>query len=46
LQTAQAAEYPNKTVTIIAPVAPGGGVDLVARTVAERLTKSLVKALL
>ncbi len=39
--TAQAAEYPNKTVTIIAPVAPGGGVDLVARTVAERLTKSL-----
>jgi tripartite-type tricarboxylate transporter receptor subunit TctC len=33
--------YPTKTVRIIAPVAPGGGVDLVARTVADRLTKSL-----
>ncbi|QJR14948.1 Bug family tripartite tricarboxylate transporter substrate binding protein [Usitatibacter palustris] len=33
--------YPNKTVKIIAPVAPGGGVDLTARTVAEALTKSL-----
>ncbi|WP_225984872.1 Bug family tripartite tricarboxylate transporter substrate binding protein [Noviherbaspirillum aerium] len=33
--------YPTKTVRIIAPVAPGGGVDLVARTVAERLTKSM-----
>lgn len=33
--------YPTKTVRIIAPVQPGGGVDLVARTVAERLTKSM-----
>ena len=37
---AQAA-YPTKPVKIIAPVAPGGGVDLVARTVAERLGKAL-----
>jgi tripartite-type tricarboxylate transporter receptor subunit TctC len=37
---AQAA-YPNRTVKIIAPVAPGGGVDLVARTVAERLQRAL-----
>jgi tripartite-type tricarboxylate transporter receptor subunit TctC len=36
-----AADYPNKPVTILAPVAPGGGVDLVARTIADRLTKSL-----
>jgi tripartite-type tricarboxylate transporter receptor subunit TctC len=36
-----AADYPSKPVTILAPVAPGGGVDLVARTIAERLTKSL-----
>jgi len=36
-----ASDYPNKPVTILAPVAPGGGLDLVARTVAERLTKSL-----
>jgi tripartite-type tricarboxylate transporter receptor subunit TctC len=33
--------YPTKTVKIIAPVAPGGGVDLVARTMADRYTKAL-----
>ena len=33
--------YPSKPVKIIAPVQPGGGVDLVARTVAEQLTKSM-----
>jgi tripartite-type tricarboxylate transporter receptor subunit TctC len=38
---AQTAPYPSRTVKIIAPVAPGGGVDLVARTVAERLQKAL-----
>ena len=32
--------WPSKTVKIIAPVAPGGGVDLVARTMAERLGKA------
>jgi tripartite-type tricarboxylate transporter receptor subunit TctC len=37
---AQAA-YPNRTVRIIAPVQPGGGVDLVGRTVADRLTRAL-----
>jgi tripartite-type tricarboxylate transporter receptor subunit TctC len=36
-----AQDYPNKTVKIIAPVQPGGGVDLVARTVAEQLGRSL-----
>jgi len=38
---AQSGAYPNRTVKIIAPVAPGGGVDLVARTVAERLQRAL-----
>ena len=38
---ATAQDYPAKTVKIVAPVQPGGGVDLVARTVAEQLTKSL-----
>lgn len=38
---AQTSPYPNRTVKIIAPVAPGGGVDLVARTVAERMQKAL-----
>lgn len=41
---AQGAAYPNRTVKIIAPVAPGGGVDLVARTVAERMQKALGQA--
>ena len=39
--SAQPAAYPTRTVKIIAPVAPGGGVDLVARTVAERMQKAL-----
>lgn len=38
---AAAQDYPAKTVKIVAPVQPGGGVDLVARTVAGQLTKSL-----
>ena len=38
---AAAQDYPTKTVKIVAPVQPGGGVDLVARTVAEQLTRSL-----
>src|SRR5215475_14589449 len=29
--------YPSRTIKIIAPVQPGGGVDLVARTLADRL---------
>ena len=33
--------WPTRSVKIIAPVAPGGGVDLVARTMAERLGKAL-----
>jgi len=33
--------YPNKPVKIIAPVQPGGGVDLVARTIADRLGRVL-----
>jgi tripartite-type tricarboxylate transporter receptor subunit TctC len=33
--------YPNKTIRIIAPVQPGGGVDLVARTIGDRIAKGL-----
>lgn len=33
--------YPAKPVRIVAPVQPGGGVDMVARTVAEQLSKSM-----
>ena len=35
------AGWPNRTIRIIAPVQPGGGVDLVARTIAERLANPL-----
>jgi tripartite-type tricarboxylate transporter receptor subunit TctC len=35
------APYPNRPVKIIAPQAPGGGVDLVARIVADRLSRGL-----
>jgi tripartite-type tricarboxylate transporter receptor subunit TctC len=33
--------YPSKPIKIIAPVQPGGDVDLVARTIGERISKAL-----
>jgi len=33
--------YPTKPIKIIAPVQPGGGLDLVARQVGDRLSKAL-----
>jgi tripartite-type tricarboxylate transporter receptor subunit TctC len=33
--------YPNRVVKIIAPQAPGGGVDLVGRIIAERLGRAM-----
>jgi len=38
---ANAQPYPNRPIKIIAPVQPGGGVDLVARTIADRISKPL-----
>ena len=40
--TAHGAEspYPNRTIRWIVPLPPGGGADIVARTIAERLSKS------
>jgi tripartite-type tricarboxylate transporter receptor subunit TctC len=35
------APYPNRLVKIIAPQAPGGGVDLVGRVIADRLGRAL-----
>jgi tripartite-type tricarboxylate transporter receptor subunit TctC len=33
--------YPNRPIKLIAPVQPGGGVDLVARQVGDRLARAL-----
>jgi tripartite-type tricarboxylate transporter receptor subunit TctC len=34
-------DYPNRPLRFIVPLPPGGGADLMARTVAERLAKNL-----
>jgi tripartite-type tricarboxylate transporter receptor subunit TctC len=41
LDASGAEGYPARPVRIIAPVQPGGGVDLVGRTVAEQLSRSM-----
>jgi tripartite-type tricarboxylate transporter receptor subunit TctC len=38
---AAAQEYPTRTVTLIVPYPPGGGVDAMARIVAEKLSAAL-----
>src|SRR5687767_3992718 len=36
-----AQSYPTKPVRIIVPISPGGNVDIIARTLAQRLTQSM-----
>jgi tripartite-type tricarboxylate transporter receptor subunit TctC len=40
------ATYPSKPIKIIAPVQPGGGVDLVARTIANGLGQALGQSII
>lgn len=41
--TAQAQTYPNRPVRLVVPYAAGGGTDLLARYVAERLSKRIAQ---
>ena len=38
---AQSQTYPTKSIRIIAPFAPGGGTDLIARVAAQKMTEAL-----
>ncbi len=40
-RSAQAQDYPNQTVKIVVPFVAGGGVDIVARIIAPRLSEEL-----
>jgi tripartite-type tricarboxylate transporter receptor subunit TctC len=40
LGNARAQDYPNRQIQIIVPFAPGGGTDIVSRTVAAKMTDS------
>jgi len=40
---AQASDYPNRTVTLVVPLAPGGGNDILARLVAQKLERKFGK---
>ncbi|MFP5411487.1 MAG: Bug family tripartite tricarboxylate transporter substrate binding protein, partial [Gammaproteobacteria bacterium] len=40
-QTSQAQSYPEKSIRLIVPYAPGGATDIIGRATAEELTKTL-----
>jgi tripartite-type tricarboxylate transporter receptor subunit TctC len=38
---ALAQDYPNRTITLVVPLAPGGGMDFIARTIGEKLSERI-----
>jgi tripartite-type tricarboxylate transporter receptor subunit TctC len=38
---AQTQAYPNRQIRIVVPLPPGGNVDLIARTIGQKLTESM-----
>jgi hypothetical protein len=40
------ADYPHRAIRIVVPLAAGGNVDIVARTLADQVSKSLGQAVL
>jgi tripartite-type tricarboxylate transporter receptor subunit TctC len=44
--TATAQAYPAKLIRIVVPLAPGGGSDLLARSLAQRLTESMKQSVI
>lgn len=43
---ALAEDFPSRAITILVPLAPGGGVDFVARTIGQKLSERLGKPVL
>ena len=43
---ALAEDFPSRPITILVPLAPGGGVDFVARTIGQKLSERLGKPVL
>jgi tripartite-type tricarboxylate transporter receptor subunit TctC len=44
LSVARAQDYPTRNVTILVPFAPGGGTDLIARAIGQKLEQRLGKS--
>jgi tripartite-type tricarboxylate transporter receptor subunit TctC len=44
--TALAQDFPNRPITLMVPLAPGGGMDFIARTIGARLSERIGKPVL